>query len=103
MVARGLLALLGATSVYLGTLVSATPINGLEEREVDDVIFSFREIFVPPDDYNMPKTLYGRTVQLDDGTLLATWYEIYPLSPNLTGTWATEKRRRKKKENDAGY
>jgi hypothetical protein len=41
--------------------------------EKRDVIVTFNDIYVPPSDYNIPKTLYGRTVQLSDGTLLATW------------------------------
>lgn len=73
MAARGWLALLGITLFLLLTSTSASPIDLLVERQSDDVIFSFREIFVPPSDYDIPKTLYGRTVQLADGTLLATW------------------------------
>lgn len=64
--------LLGITFALLLKWTSASPVE-LDERQTDDAIFSFREIFVPPDDYNIPKTLYGRTVQLADGTLLATW------------------------------
>lgn len=75
--ARRLLALLGIITFALFLSgVSASPLErerALEHRQTDDAIFSFREIFVPPDDYNIPKTLYGRTVQLADGTLLATW------------------------------
>lgn len=73
MVTRGLLALLGFTCCALfPTWTTASPVE-LEQRQTDDAIFSFREIYVPPSDYNIPKTLYGRTVQLADGTLLATW------------------------------
>lgn len=66
------MALLGIVLTLLSTLTSASPVE-LDKRQTDDVIFSFQEIFVPPSDYNIPKTLYGRTVQLADGTLLATW------------------------------
>ena len=44
-----------------------------EERAVADHAVTFQTIYVPPSNYNTPKTLYGRTAQLADGTLLATW------------------------------
>ena len=37
-------------------------------------------IFSPPSDYLIPRVLYARTVQLEDGTLLATW-ENYSSEP----------------------
>lgn len=43
------------------------------EKRVDDHPVSFKTIYVPPSNYRTPKTLYGRTAQLADGTLLATW------------------------------
>ncbi|KAL3421094.1 bnr asp-box repeat domain protein [Phlyctema vagabunda] len=48
---------------------------------VADSIFSFKTIYVPPSSYNTPKTLYGRTAQLADGTLLATWENYSPEPP----------------------
>ncbi|EKD19185.1 uncharacterized protein L3040_009373 [Drepanopeziza brunnea f. sp. 'multigermtubi'] len=42
---------------------------------------SSKTIYVPPSDYNSPKTLYGRTIQLHDGTLLATWENYSPEPP----------------------
>lgn len=53
--------------------VFAAPSPAVEEREVADHEVTFKTIYVPPTNYNTPKTLYGRTVQLEDGTLLATW------------------------------
>lgn len=58
---------LSISSVY------SAPSVAVEGREVADHEVTFKTIYVPPTDYNTPKTLYGRTVQLEDGTLLATW------------------------------
>lgn len=58
---------LSMSSVY------AAPSAAVEKCEVVDHEVTFKTIYVPPTDYNTPKTLYGRTVQLEDGTLLATW------------------------------
>lgn len=70
MAARGLLALLGT----IASLLLFTPTcASLEPRQAEDVLFSVLDVFVPPADYFIPKVLYGRTVQLADGTLLATW------------------------------
>lgn len=54
----------------ISTVYSAPTIEG---RAVADHAVTFQTIYVPPTDYNTPKTLYGRTAQLADGTLLATW------------------------------
>lgn len=43
--------------------------------------FSDNVIFVPPSDYNTPKVLYARSVELQDGTLLATWENYSPEPP----------------------
>lgn len=74
MFARGSFGLVVGVLLFSTTWVLATP-TSLEKR-VDDTIVTFNEIFVPPSTYNTPKTLYGRTVQLADGTLLATWYDV---------------------------
>jgi hypothetical protein len=52
--------------------------SGIEGRAVTYTPVSFKTIYVPPSTYNTPRTLYGRTVQLADGTLLATWYAKAP-------------------------
>ncbi|KAG9228269.1 Sialidase [Amylocarpus encephaloides] len=53
----------------------------IEERAGPVVVpVTFKTIYTPPSTYNTPKTLYGRTVQLADGTLLATW-ENYSKEP----------------------
>jgi hypothetical protein len=54
------------TSVHTAPAVGAA----VEER---DVVVTSKTVFVPPSNYITPKVLYGRTVQLADGTLLATW------------------------------
>lgn len=38
-------------------------------------------IFVPPSNYTDPRVLYPRTVQLEDGRLLATWENYSPEPP----------------------
>ncbi|KAK2628240.1 hypothetical protein QTJ16_002886 [Diplocarpon rosae] len=58
--------------------------HGIKPRAVTYKPVSAKAIFIPPEDYNTPKTLYARSVQLDDGTLLATW-EIYAPGPPLVG------------------
>jgi hypothetical protein len=60
--------------------------------------FSNVTIFDPPSDYNIPRTLYARTVQLPNGDLLATWENYSPEPPlvyfpiyrstNLGKTWS---------------
>jgi hypothetical protein len=45
----------------------------VEERAVADQAVTKATIFYPPTSYTTPRTLYGRTAQLADGTLLATW------------------------------
>jgi len=63
--------------VTFTSTVTSTPTadSSIEERAVTYTPVSFKTIYVPPRNYNTPKTLYGRTVQLPDGTLLATWYD----------------------------
>lgn len=39
--------------------------------------FSQNTIFVPGANYTDPRVLYARTVELDDGVLLATWVRSY--------------------------
>lgn len=43
--------------------------------------FNDEVIFVPPADYTNPGVLYARTVELWDGTLLATWENYSPEPP----------------------
>lgn len=43
--------------------------------------FSNNVIFVPPSNYTDPRVLYARTVELSDGTLLATWENYSPEPP----------------------
>ncbi|RFU26202.1 hypothetical protein B7463_g10136, partial [Scytalidium lignicola] len=38
-------------------------------------------VFVPPSDYTDPRVLYARTVELEDGVLLATWENYSPEPP----------------------
>ncbi|KFY82926.1 hypothetical protein V500_10253 [Pseudogymnoascus sp. VKM F-4518 (FW-2643)] len=66
---------LSITSAY------AAPPAGAGRDKCAVTEFSQQTIFVPPRDYNTPKTLYGRTAQLEDGTLLATWENYSPEPP----------------------
>jgi hypothetical protein len=43
--------------------------------------FSNVTVFVPPANYTDPGTLYARTVELEDGVLLATWENYSPQPP----------------------
>ena len=40
-------------------------------------------VFSPPSDYLIPRVLYARTVQLEDGSLLATWENYSPEPPKV--------------------
>jgi hypothetical protein len=58
-------------------LVSALPQSKAPET------FSRRVIFTPPSNYTDPRTLYARSAQFDDGTLLATWENYSPEPPKV--------------------
>ncbi|KAG6013848.1 hypothetical protein E4U43_007084 [Claviceps pusilla] len=68
-----LLLLWGLTSPALGARI--------EKRDTADHAVTSQSVYRPPSNYRMPKTLYGRTVQLQDGTLLATWENYSPEPP----------------------
>jgi hypothetical protein len=53
--------------------VSSVASAVIEKRAVADNAVTFQTIFVPPSNYITLKTLYGRTAQLSNGDLLATW------------------------------
>jgi hypothetical protein len=57
-------------------LLSPTSCRVIEERAVADHAVTFQTIYTPPANYPTPRTLYGRNVQLADGTILATWYGL---------------------------
>ena len=46
-------------------------------------IFSNSVIFTPPSNYTDPRVLYARTLELQDGTLLATWENYSPEPPRV--------------------
>ncbi|KAG6075889.1 hypothetical protein E4U33_001984 [Claviceps sp. LM78 group G4] len=60
---------------------STTVGNPGERRATADHAVTFQSIYHPPSNYRIPKTLYGRSVQLQDGTLLATWENYSPEPP----------------------
>lgn len=45
--------------------------------------FAQNVIFTPPSNYTDPRTLYARSAQLADGTLLATWENYSPEPPKV--------------------
>ncbi|GAM82054.1 hypothetical protein ANO11243_000330 [Dothideomycetidae sp. 11243] len=55
------------------TLVTASVQAGNAIKTYSDVT-----VFDPPADYTVPRTLYARTLQLADGTLLSTWENYLP-------------------------
>jgi hypothetical protein len=68
--------LLAALLLSFLPLVSALP-------QTSPAIFSQRVIFTPASNYTDPRTLYARTAQFDDGTLLATWENYSPEPPKV--------------------
>ncbi|KAG5951614.1 hypothetical protein E4U53_002690 [Claviceps sorghi] len=63
----------GLTSTALG--------SPIEQRATADHAITSQTVYTPPANYRTPRTLYGRTVQLPDGTLLATWEAYSPEPP----------------------
>ncbi|KAJ5683014.1 hypothetical protein N7462_006179 [Penicillium macrosclerotiorum] len=51
------------------------------EKRASPSALSDVTIFDPPSDYNVPRTLYARNVQLPNGDLLATWENYSPEPP----------------------
>lgn len=72
--------LLRASLLGLAATVCAAP-SGLVEPRAGSPTFSNKVIFVPPSNYTDPRVLYPRTVELRDGTLLATWENYSPEPP----------------------
>lgn len=60
----------------LAPLATVTALPQPPPRTFSDVV-----IFVPPPNYTDPGVLYARTVELGDGTLLATWENYSPQPP----------------------
>ncbi|KAF5003862.1 hypothetical protein FDECE_9610 [Fusarium decemcellulare] len=83
-------------SLLLSCLALGSPVLGraIEERAVADHAVTFQTIYTPPSNYLTPKTLYGRSVQLADGTILATCPEppkvFFPIysSSDKGSTWS---------------
>ncbi|PSS07030.1 glycoside hydrolase family 93 protein [Amorphotheca resinae ATCC 22711] len=64
-----------ALSLFLFGAACAAP------RELPFSTFSNVTVFAPPADYTDPQVLYARTVELEDGALLATWENYSPQPP----------------------
>ncbi|GAB0134179.1 hypothetical protein EsDP_00002561 [Epichloe bromicola] len=67
--------------LLLWRVTSAVLGDSVDRQATRDHEVIRRPIFNPPADYPTPRTLYGRTVQLHDGTLLATWENHSPEPP----------------------
>lgn len=66
------------------SLTSASPTPSPKiciPRDTKTTFFNNRVIFTPPANYTDPRVLYARTVELTDGTLLATWENYSPEPP----------------------
>ena len=73
--------LLSFVLALLPSLISAVAVPHALARGIPSPIFSNVTVFVPPADYNDPRTLYARTAQLPNGDLLATWENYSPEPP----------------------
>lgn len=65
----------------LSGLISATAIPDVHGRAIPSPLLSDVTVFVPPANYNDPRTLYARTAELPNGDLLATWENYSPEPP----------------------
>lgn len=65
----------------LSGLISAAADPVAHGRGIPSPLFSNVAVFVPPADYNDPRTLYARTAELPNGDLLATWENYSPEPP----------------------
>lgn len=68
---------LAASFLFAGSVFSAA--TGSHSHPFST--FTNVTIFVPPSNYTDPGTLYARTVELEDGVLLATWENYSPEPP----------------------
>jgi len=59
------------------------PLSAAVANDVDFPTFTKKTIFAPPSNYTDPRVLYPRTVELSDGTLLATWENYSPEPPTV--------------------
>ena len=73
--------LLNIVLALLPSLISAVAVPDTLAKGIPSPIFSNVTVFVPPADYNDPRTLYARTAQLPNGDILATWENYSPEPP----------------------
>lgn len=60
------------------TLVTALPAGSNSPQHGDPLVSNVTIFHPPSNDTIIPRTLYARTLQLSDGTLLATWENYGP-------------------------
>ncbi|KAF2792420.1 glycoside hydrolase family 93 protein [Melanomma pulvis-pyrius CBS 109.77] len=64
----------------LSYLISLLPLAFARPQKAPST-FSQVTVFTPPSNYNDPRVLYARTVQLSNGDILATWENYSPEPP----------------------
>jgi len=65
----------------------AAPGNLIETRSTSFPTFANHTVFTPPANYRDPRVLYARTVELENGDILATWENYSPGMPYLFPYW----------------
>ncbi|OAA64679.1 Neuraminidase [Niveomyces insectorum RCEF 264] len=73
-----------STFLVLGAAAAVTALSDVVPSEAASspvATFSNRLVFKPPSNYTSPRVLYARTVELSDGSLLATWENYSPEPP----------------------
>ncbi|KAI6714493.1 hypothetical protein PZA11_000672 [Diplocarpon coronariae] len=84
MLGQKFIATIVALAISISPALSAPGVEpGIKQRALTYAPVTTKRIFTPPSDYRKPKTLYSRTVQLEDGTLLATWENYSPEPPSV--------------------
>ncbi|KAF7195096.1 hypothetical protein HII31_03564 [Pseudocercospora fuligena] len=96
--------LLSSLILSLATFANALPSPApVGDDAPADPLISNVTVFQPPANYTIPRTLYARTLQLQDGTLLATWenygpnnntFPYFPIYQSTDGgaTWSERSR-----------
>ncbi|KAJ5630374.1 Neuraminidase [Penicillium longicatenatum] len=66
---------------HIFTFVATAAAASLKPHTPSPSALSDVTIFDPPTDYNLPRTLYARTIELPNGDLLSTWENYSPEPP----------------------
>jgi hypothetical protein len=68
------------SSLFL-SLISVVSVSAAPKQKAPVKLLTQNVIFTPPSNYTDPRTLYARSAQFEDGTLLATWENYSPEPP----------------------